>query len=260
MSVRPGDVHGLVAGGQVGFWMGSPFNARWGPDEAIVNDPGAKFTFTDIPMGPTGRKGRGMTNPYVDGVNVFRKGFEHVDAVIQQGNFMAELLEDPQRRMHGWEGYQYNWEGDELVDGEGTFKGWCGFVGTSGGGGVDPDRRYRYHLVVDEWAKLPESELDAWQLREVKDPTGIAQYYRDVYNFAVENTQGPNGILNRFTRLPTETMKEQQTAIDTLRDETKLGIITGDLPVDAWDDFIDQYMNLGGAKIIDEVNEWWQSR
>ena len=256
------DVHRAVEGSQCGLWFGSPGNMTFGPTGAMTNDPEAVFNWADIPAHPeTGVKNRGWTNPWVDGCHAFRKGLDpdKIAAVLEQGNFMAELLENPKNRMHGWEGHHYLWEGDAVVSGPATFKGWFGFVGSPGGGGADPARRAKqFKYIEEEWTQVPPEKRDAWMTIQLEDPTGLQQKRRQLYMTAVANTD--SGIKDRFTRLPTETMKTMQSELDKLRDETKIGIIKGDLPVDSFDDYVEQWKKLGGQKIIEEVNDWWKSR
>ena len=41
---------------------------------------------------------------------------------------------------------------------------------------------------------------------------------------------------------------------------TYVQIITGEKPVDAFDDFVKQWYEGGGEKITEEANEWYHSR
>ena len=43
-------------------------------------------------------------------------------------------------------------------------------------------------------------------------------------------------------------------------EELKRQIITGEKPVEAFDDFVKQWNDMGGAKITEEANEWYHSR
>ncbi|MDC3418352.1 extracellular solute-binding protein [Aquibacillus salsiterrae] len=53
---------------------------------------------------------------------------------------------------------------------------------------------------------------------------------------------------------------EYATDINTLRDETFWGIISGNLPITAYDDFVDQYGALGGDKIDEETNKLYSEQ
>ena len=41
---------------------------------------------------------------------------------------------------------------------------------------------------------------------------------------------------------------------------TYVQIITGEKPVDAFDDFVKQWYEMGGTQITEEANEWYHSR
>lgn len=54
-----------------------------------------------------------------------------------------------------------------------------------------------------------------------------------------------------------ETMLEKQATLDKLELETITRIITGDAPVDEYDNYVKQWNNLGGTQITQELNEWY---
>ena len=51
-----------------------------------------------------------------------------------------------------------------------------------------------------------------------------------------------------------------QTRMDTLRQTTYIQIITGEKPVDAFDEFVQQWNAMGGEKITAEANEWYHAK
>jgi putative aldouronate transport system substrate-binding protein len=55
-------------------------------------------------------------------------------------------------------------------------------------------------------------------------------------------------------------MLDRSTTLETLEEETFVGIINGELPLDEFDNFVDQWKGLGGDDITAEVNEWWQNK
>lgn len=61
---------------------------------------------------------------------------------------------------------------------------------------------------------------------------------------------------NAFDGPATETSGEKQNILDSLRDELFVNIIMGQESIDAFDQFVVDYMRLGGTKITEEVNEW----
>mgnify|MGYP000845558514 CR=1 FL=1 len=47
--------------------------------------------------------------------------------------------------------------------------------------------------------------------------------------------------------------------LDKLQEQTYLKLITGDLPIDAFDDFVTQWLQLGGEQLTKEANDWYKS-
>ena len=64
---------------------------------------------------------------------------------------------------------------------------------------------------------------------------------------------------NRFAGLPTPTMVERLTFLDSLESETFAQIIAGQLPLEAFDSFVEEWLANGGEQITEEVNEWYRS-
>lgn len=64
---------------------------------------------------------------------------------------------------------------------------------------------------------------------------------------------------DEFYGLPTITMVEKGNTLDTLMQETYLKIIMGALPLDAFDDFTNNWRKLGGDTATQEINEWYKT-
>lgn len=75
----------------------------------------------------------------------------------------------------------------------------------------------------------------------------------------VRITEDGNFIYDEFYGNPTPTMVERSSTLTKLTGETFLKIIMGELPIDAFDKYTQDWLKLGGQQIIDEVNEWYQS-
>jgi putative aldouronate transport system substrate-binding protein len=240
---------------------GIHFTPSWGANlDAVNNDPNTRWAFADIPAGPNGQKGRYTENNFREDPFCFRKGMEHIDKVFEITNWMVELTEDFDRRMHGWENHNYTWEGDTVVS---TGRGWMpwapGPIGTRGGGMIDPRRvgnEIRYWR--EEWAEIPAEERDAMQNFLLEDPTGVQVVQQESRMFILETAD--LGMMTELQRTPTPTMVERWVDLDKLVQETHLGIITGGKPIEAFDEMVAQWRQLGGDQVLAEVNEWWASR
>ncbi len=55
-------------------------------------------------------------------------------------------------------------------------------------------------------------------------------------------------------------MIERGSDLSKLVEENVLGMIIGEKPLSAFDDFVEQWTNLGGDLVTQEVNEWWAAR
>lgn len=240
---------------------GIHFTPSWGANlDAVNNDPATRWAFADIPAGPDGHKGKYTENNFREEPFCFRKGMAHVDKIFTITNWMAELTEDFDRRMHGWEGHNYTWEGDTVAF---TNIGWMpwapGPIGTRGGGMIDPRRvgdEIRYWR--EEWASIPAEERDAMQNLLLEDPTGVQVVQQESRMFILETAE--LGMMTELQRSPTPTMVERWVDLQKLVDETLLGIITGGKPISAFDDMVTQWKQLGGEQVIQEVNEWWANK
>ena len=134
-----------------------------------------------------------------------------------------------------------------------------GPIGTRGSGMIDPrhiGNQIRYQL--EEWGAIPEAERDACMTLQLSDPTGVQIMGKESRIFILETAD--QGKITKFQSLPTPTMVERQVDLEKLRDETILGIIIGEKPLSAFDEYAEQWKNLGGEQITQEVNEWWASQ
>lgn len=249
----------LVAANRCGLHFSPDFGAGFGGLDSIKNDPKAKWNFADIPTGAT-RKAKYWSNPFPQTVFAFRKNFEHVDLVIKQVNWLADLVQNPARQFYGWEGRDYVWVGNQVKVGPATStKQFYGPVGTDGNGGTDPLRNYKQDLAIEAWAKIPLNERNAMQEYLLADPTGMNTLGRKAYLFNVSVSE-KEGIKNLFNALPTPTMVAMGATLQKLVQETFIGIIRGNKPASEFDSFVNQWKQLGGDKITQEVNTWWQKQ
>ena len=71
-----------------------------------------------------------------------------------------------------------------------------------------------------------------------------------------KNLSVTTGYVNKlWTSLPSESLYSGE--LNTYRDETWLKIIAGDLDVDYYDTYVDEWMARGGAVLTEEANEWY---
>ncbi|WP_367649746.1 extracellular solute-binding protein [Paenibacillus sp. NEAU-GSW1] len=66
-------------------------------------------------------------------------------------------------------------------------------------------------------------------------------------------------LYESFVGAPTDTMIDKQQILNDLQDQTYMNIILG-RPIDDFDQFVQEWYKLGGDKITDEVNQWYEQR
>ena len=240
---------------------GFHFTPSWGANlDSVKNDPKCVWKFADIPMGPKGFKRRYTENNFREGPFAFRKGAKNIEVVFTITDWWDQLWHDPWRRMHGWEGCNYEWDGDKVKSTGISYQNWTpGFVGTRGSGFIDPKQpaqQIRYQL--DEWGKIPPEKRDAMQELALADPTGVnienAKCRLRILETASE------GVMTKLQRTPLPTEIAKGADLAKLRDQTFINIIIGQQPLSDWDKFVDQWKKMGGDQWTKEVNDGWHSK
>lgn len=253
------DIRDQIIGNRAGMQIGMP-TSSFGR-ESMANDPEARWMWTDIPTGPDGQRGC-RRSPAEGSVGVvFRKGFEHIDKVLQQANFDIRLIEDPWRRMHGWCDANIQWEGDAIT-GDNGWNGWAsGAIFNVSGNTQNPETEMNQIRFRQEYAEtVARDDWDAYMEYLLDDPTGIGALQDAARVFVVERTNTERTLKNEFFALPTPTMVERSADLKTMEEETYHGIITGNLALSAFDTFVDNWRKQGGDQITNEVNEWYAQR
>jgi ABC-type sugar transport system, periplasmic component len=66
-------------------------------------------------------------------------------------------------------------------------------------------------------------------------------------------------MFESFVGAPTDTMVDRRSTLEKLEKEVFVKIIMGEVGIDAFDSFVEDWYNLGGTQITEEVNEWKDS-
>lgn len=89
------------------------------------------------------------------------------------------------------------------------------------------------------------------------DPKDEKQYPIMKAN-VVETRQRQIDRVNLFQGPPTKTMQARNTYLQKMELDTFNSIIYGEEPLTIFDEFVKKWMDSGGRKITEEVNEWYQ--
>ena len=64
-------------------------------------------------------------------------------------------------------------------------------------------------------------------------------------------------IIREKLRVALPSSEDYKQELITYRDETWIKMITGELPIEYWDTFVEEYNARGGAVLTEEANEWY---
>jgi len=195
---------------------------------------------------------------------VVNKDFEYPEAIIKMANLWIATVE-------GAEAYNTAPDGNANT--------------VYYGAPADAPGAYEF---VDLWfGMIPEQNIYRYYINEAvakRDPSMVRPVDLPIYNNIVAYLEGdlkqwawersfgiPNsgsetcrqykldglGMINMFMGLPTDTMTTCLPMLKQIQAETFMKIVMGEEDIDAFDTFVDQWKDLGGDVITEEVNEWY---
>lgn len=262
----------LTASGKAGIMFGPFWMGDWPLGDATKNNPKADFQPYPLPAGPNGLAGR-AEKPLTQGFTVFRKDFENIEAWFAYFNkIFAKKLEmegdpyfDPRWKDGYHEGYDYvKWDGKVIKS-------------NYEAAGVPPEQwplkdgatmdiRFMMTNILGNFTSIPHSNAAAVK-KYLADPNAepvtalefdVKQWkQRQLAASGVRINQNIIEGKNYFTGPMTPTMKSKGELLKKLATESYLKIIYGEKPIEYFDEFVEQWLDNGGQKITDEVNEWY---
>lgn len=187
--------------------------------------------------------------------NVFaiRKGYEHPEALLKLLNFQAEKMfgesatKERALYLNGETGLGFqnatvsNLPANKNVKAQDEVE-YALETGDTSKMGLEAQLFYKDILDYRN------GDLTKWNMERIFGPLssqGVIKYYRD--NNLI--------VMNEFSYAPTKTMNSKQATLDKLRAETFAKIIYGNVSIDAFDKFVEDWKKLGGDEITKEVND-----
>lgn len=269
----PSKASELAASGKAGVMFGPFWMGDWPLGDATKNNPEADFQPFPLPVGPSGLVGR-AEKPLTQGFTVFNKDFKHIDAWFEYFNkIFAKKLEqegdpyfDPRWKDGYHEGYDYVKLDGRIVKGNYEAEGvpaeqWPLKDGST------MDIRFMMTNILGNFTSIPLSNSAAIK-KFLADPNAEAltslefdvkqMKKRQLDAAGVRINQTVTEGKNYFTGPMTPTMKSRGELLKKLATESYLKIIYGEKPIEYFDEFTKQWLDNGGQKITDEVNEWYE--
>lgn len=250
-----GKAGAFVAAGRAGAFSGPFWSEAWPMGELNSNVPGAKLITFPLPVGPDGQSMHFGTQPY-KGAIFINKDMKHPEAFFTYANYLFDHVAEPETGgefEHGW-AKGYDWD---IVDGEATQD-----LTKIPGGGV----RVFFYSLLDQGPRIPSQVIKALvKLHETGKPeTPFEAYWNnlapDIEKQAAVHvwSQRQFSVKGEFSGT-TPAMNEKWDYLYKLELQTFSDIVFGNKPVDAFDDFVNQWKAQGGEEVTKEVNEWHQS-
>ncbi|WP_138494570.1 extracellular solute-binding protein [Paenibacillus pinistramenti] len=245
-----------IVANKTGIFFGPWWMPYWPLADSVTNDTKAEWRAYAAPADASGKFVTHMA-PVTDRYIVVRKGYEHPEAAVKMLNVFtryerrqdnsadAKKLDDyaAETGVHIRNFYPF----DLLLDyADAVVKRYNdvqqALEGKIDPNTFDPDTKLVYDFTVLD-KENPKKNMDAW-----KPATAYA------YGGKVLAETDMEKVYSVFYGM-TRTMETKWTTLEKLENETFLKIIVGDLPLDAFDDFVAQWKQLGGDQITKEVTD-----
>jgi putative aldouronate transport system substrate-binding protein len=248
----------LTATGHAGIEYGAQWNSIWPLQASKDAEPGAQWQAVPIVTG-TDHTAKVQSNLTTDEWTVVRKNAANPEAVVKMYNLYIDT----------------NWGPDNQND---VYYA-----------PMDSESIWKLSPVCPE---MPNKNLDAFlvlqEARETGDISKIQGEAMSIYRklqlfqtdpekgFALwgwERIYGQQGaykiykqyldedriVFDRYTAAPTEAMSNYLSTLKEIQNELFTQIILGQASIDAFDQFVAEFNELGGRQITDEVNAWYQN-
>jgi putative aldouronate transport system substrate-binding protein len=234
----------------------APYWAGRSLQEMKGTDPAVDWAFTDVPTGPAGLRGfigstgAGMPSAFLKGTDP-----KKIEAVIEMMNYWYAIVDASRTyAIPSWYGYDYT------VDDKGAYVpgeyntnyvkpgGWE--FTTVSSPVIEPTQARK----LEELRKA-DPDGKTWNPLEARllvDPIG-GQTLR--LQALQQISQHPEwGQVSEFIWQEPTSITDVMTSLATREDETYLRILTGKDPVDAWDQWVQDWKANGGDQATAEIN------
>jgi putative aldouronate transport system substrate-binding protein len=250
-----GKVAETIAAGKIGIDFGEQWNPMYPLISNFYNDPGADWTgypLVSIDDQLVQSPLRFRTQNFF----AVRKGYEHPEAVVKLVNMH---LEKNWGETNDFGYYYMPRENDNVgvwkfspVTPYPPYKNFNAFQAIHAARDAGD-----VSTLVGEPAVI-ESNLQAYANGDTTQ-WGWEKIYGDngVYNVLREQIANDQLLVEAFVGAPTPTMVERRATLEKMEKEEFIKIIMGESPIEAFDQFVEDWNTLGGEQMTHEVNEWY---
>lgn len=252
-----GKVSEYVVAGKYGIDYGQQWNPMWPLISNYNNDPEADWTGYSI----VAKDGEKCMVPLTFGSARYfavRKDFEHPEALIKMFNLHLELNWGETNDFNKYympveNGGVGVWKFSPVTPYP-PLKNYDAFMA------IDNARKAGDMSVLEGEPKVIQGNIDAFAEGDTSQWGWEKIYGVDgVFGVLDGYIQNDQLLREKFVGAPTETMVERLSTLEKMEVEAFVKIIMGESSIDAYDEFVENWYNLGGEQITSEVNEWYSS-
>lgn len=252
-----GKVSENVVAGMYGIDYGQQWNPMWPLINNHNNDPDADWTAFPI-VGMEGETPKVPLSFNSSRYFAVRKGYEHPEALVKMCNLHMELNWGETNDFNKYympveNGGVGVWKFSPVTPFP-PFKNYDAFVA------IDDARKNNTLDQLTGEPKVIQANIEAYENGD-EAMWGWERIYGEEGAFSIlrEYLDNDQLLREKFVGAPTDTMTERLSTLRKMEVEEFIKIIMGESSIDAFDEFVDNWYNLGGEDITNEVNEWYDS-
>ena len=191
-----------------------------------------------------------------DGWLMFNKDFNNMEAFFTYYDWLYDVAFGTGDFQYGYlENYDYDIVNDEVVFDSASFDPAVTDPFVPSKSTVLKNAPFIDNMQAYADAKAGKKETGA-QIKAAAD-FGVVPDMAEGY--AIANEHKDSLIPNLFNSEPTDTMKKCWEQLQTMEKQVYTNIIYGKEPIEAFDEFVEEWKAQGGEQITQEVNEWYKT-
>lgn len=243
------------------FWLYS-----WPLNSLYVSEGVEWEAYPVLPMDGYSRHVSVATDRTKREFSVVRAGYEYPEALIKVLNFETYKVNDPEgadQGFHSDDKYNYHM----MMPFRPAFAPMRVNYDTHINVTAAIDNDDTSYLVQPHDFKQYDSvkayfdAIDAGETPEASSWVAKNFFYgaESAFGVLTQYFDGDNYMISPAAGIKTDEMIRKEQTLNQMEDQYFVEIITGSRPLDDFDEFVDDWMALGGSTISDEINDWYDS-
>lgn len=248
-------VNETIAQGKCGMQYGVWWNPYHPLNLSQQNNPDAFWSAFPIPSANS-TTAKSQYSTAIGSFLVVRNGYPHPEALIRMANFWTDNLVGSQddavrnKFLGNLDApdvvlYKYTtvafWEPNAAIK---TGNALRDALARRDPSGLDLEAQWRYRIIQ---AYFEQGIKEAWVEVATNGPNGSSSILMQIVK--------DRGLMNRFYGPPTPTMAEVLPTLQSMEAEMLIKVIMGE-SIESFDRFVNNWYQMGGTKIVEEVNQW----